>query len=76
MITPDNDGMMQEQIDITKTSAIKCEKCESEYFQEVYVIRKVSKLIAMTDQDVVAPMNTFRCADCGHINDEFKLKSN
>ena len=66
----------QPNIDFSKSTGVKCEKCESEYFEEVYVIRKVSKLIAMTDQDVVAPMNTFRCADCGHINDEFKLKSN
>lgn len=69
-------GQRQPQVDFSKSTGVKCEKCESEYFQEVYVIRKVSKLIAMTDQDVVAPMNTFRCADCGHINDEFKLKSN
>jgi len=69
-------GQGQPNIDFSKSTGVKCEKCESEYFEEVYVIRKVSKLIAMTDQDVVAPMNTFRCADCGHINDEFKLKSN
>ena len=28
MITPGKDGQMQEQIDISKTSAIKCEACE------------------------------------------------
>tara|TARA_B100000519_G_C14257116_1_gene445635 strand:- start:4209 stop:4424 length:216 start_codon:yes stop_codon:yes gene_type:complete len=68
-------GQGQPNVDFSQSTGVKCEKCGSEYFEQVYVIRKVSKLIAMTDQDVVAPMNTFRCADCGHINDEFKLKS-
>lgn len=67
-------NQQQPQVDFSKSTGVKCEKCESEYFTEVHVIRKVSKLIALTDQDVVAPMSTFRCADCGNVNDEFKPK--
>ena len=34
MIAPGQDGQMQEQIDITKTSAVKCEKCENQTFKQ------------------------------------------
>ena len=46
MITPDKDGNMQEQIDITKTSAIKCEKCENKTFKQSLLLRKLSALVA------------------------------
>ena len=46
MITPTKDGQMQEQIDISKTSAIKCEKCENPTFKQSLMLRKLSALVS------------------------------
>lgn len=59
-------------IDWNQATSMKCEKCESEYFEEAYIIKKVSKLLTGQSQDTVAPIPIFRCADCGHVNKEFK----
>jgi uncharacterized Zn finger protein len=50
-----------------------CEKCQSEYFEEVVMIKKVSKLYTGSSEDTIVPFPTYRCADCGHVNEEFKI---
>ena len=68
--------MQQPQIDISKTTPIKCdnEECGSEFFEEVTVLRKASRLLTGEMQDRVVPIQTFRCADCGNVNKEFQPK--
>jgi len=72
MITPVKDGQMQEQIDISKTSAIKCEKCENSTFKQTLLIRKVSALISPDGQEQYVPIAVFACEKCGHVNAEFE----
>ena len=62
----------QQNIDINKTTPIKCEECDSQYFTEVIMLRKASRIMLATSQDQVVPINVIRCADCGHVNKEFK----
>ena len=45
MITPGKDGQMQEQIDISKTSAIKCETCENQTFKQSLLLFIVSNIV-------------------------------
>lgn len=56
--------------DFDKTTAIKCEKCGCDYFESVFILRKVSKLLIGSNEDGVIPINVFSCKKCGHINDE------
>ena len=72
MITPGKDGTMQEQIDISKTSAIKCEKCENQTFKQTLLLRKVSALISPNGQEQYVPIAVFACEKCGHVNAEFE----
>ena len=72
MITPGNDGQMQEQIDISKTSAIKCEKCENQTFNQTLIIRKLSALVSPNGQEQYIPVGVFACEKCGHVNSEFE----
>ena len=71
MITPGKDGQMQEQIDISKTSAVKCEKCENQTFKQTLLIRKLSALVSPNGPEPIVPMAVFACEKCGHVNSEF-----
>ena len=71
MITPGKDGNMQEQIDISKTSAIKCEKCENQTFKQSLLLRKLSALVSPTGQETLVPVQVFACEKCGNVNSEF-----
>lgn len=57
---------------IPKTTAIVCEKCKHNVFVPAFFLRKVSRLLIGASEDGVIPINTFACAKCGHINEEFK----
>ena len=71
MITPGKDGQMQEQIDISKTTPVKCEKCENQTFKQTLLIRKLSALVSPNGQETIVPMAVFACEKCGHVNSEF-----
>ena len=71
MITPGKDGQMQEQIDISQTTPIKCEACENQTFKQTLLIRKLSALVSPNGQETIVPMAVFACEKCGHVNSEF-----
>ena len=71
MITPGQDGQMQEQIDISKTSAIKCDKCENPTFKQSLLLRKLSALVSPNGQETLVPVQVFACEKCGNVNSEF-----
>ena len=71
MIIPGKDGQMQQQIDISKTSAIKCEKCENQTFKQSLLLRKLSALVSPNGQETLVPVQVFACEKCGHVNSEF-----
>ena len=71
MIAPGKDGQMQEQIDISKTSAIKCEACENQTFKQSLLLRKLSALVSPNGQETLVPVQVFACEKCGHVNSEF-----
>ena len=61
------------KIDLREQPTVKCEKCESVWFQEVTMIKKVSKLLTGGTEDTIVPFPTYRCADCGHMNEDFNV---
>ena len=71
MITPGKNGQMQEQIDFSKTTEIKCEACEGKTFKQTLLLRKMSALVAPGGQETIIPMQVFACDKCGHVNKEF-----
>ena len=62
---------MQEQIDFSKTSQIKCEACGGSTFKQSLLLRKMSALVAPNGQEMIIPMQVFSCEKCGHVNKEF-----
>ena len=75
MITPGQDGQMQEQIDMSQTTPIKCEKCENQTFKQTLLIRRISALVSPNGQETIVPMAVFACEKCGHVNSEFSKVS-
>ena len=71
MITPGKAGQMQEQIDISKTSAINCESCKNSTFKQSLLLRKLSALVSPNGQETLVPVQVFACEKCGHVNSEF-----
>tara|TARA_R110000796_G_scaffold194742_1_gene311096 strand:+ start:123 stop:359 length:237 start_codon:yes stop_codon:yes gene_type:complete len=71
MITPGQNGQMQESIDFSKTSQIKCEACDGSTFKQTLLLRKMSALVSPDGQETIIPMQVFACEKCGHVNKEF-----
>ena len=71
MIVPGKDGQMQQTLDISQTTAIKCEKCENQTFKQTVLLRKMSALVSPNGQETLVPVQVFACEKCGHVNSEF-----
>jgi len=67
------DEILKPKIDLKKQPTVVCEKCGSKYFKEVVLIKKVSKLMTGSSEDTLVPFPSYRCDDCGYVNDDFKL---
>ena len=67
--------MQQEQlrqnVDLASATTLSCESCGSVKFREVAFIKRVSALVSPSGKEMVVPVGTFACADCGHVNSEF-----
>lgn len=57
-------------LDITKTTAIECEKCGGGIFVQGFGFRRISKLVSGKTKDEVLPVELFLCGDCGEVLNE------
>jgi DNA-directed RNA polymerase subunit RPC12/RpoP len=62
------------KIDISTSTPIICSECGYDVFLPGTKIRKLSKLVAGTDQDVIIPMDVLLCGNCGAILEEMLPK--
>lgn len=58
---------------MNNTKLIACEKCGGKTFNSVFFLVRISKLMAGTTEDVIKPLQTFKCDNCGNINKEFTV---
>jgi uncharacterized Zn finger protein len=61
------------KIDLKQQPTVDCENCQSKYFKEVVLIKKVSKILTGSGEDTMVPFPTYMCNSCGHVNKEFEL---
>ena len=66
----------QQQIPVNLKEAedILCSECGNIYFVPVVLMKKVSALLSPTGKEIMVPVQTFQCASCGHVNEEFVEK--
>ena len=53
-----------------------CGSCGHKYFSPVFMLKKLSAIVSPTGQELNFPVQTFGCAKCGHVNEEFVPKVN
>ena len=58
-------------VDLQSALDVVCESCGSRVFKEVAVLKRVSPLMSPTGKEMLAPIQTFACAACNHLNIEF-----
>jgi len=66
-------GGQQIQVNVADSPNVECENCKNIFFDKVTVIKKISKLLVGTPDDQLVPMETYKCTECGNINEDFKL---
>jgi uncharacterized Zn finger protein len=67
------DNLTKPKITLKEQPTISCESCGNIYFKEVVLIKKVSKIMTGSSDDVIVPFPTYMCEKCGHVNEEFRL---
>lgn len=69
----DLSGGKKIQVNVMDSPNVQCEKCENIFFEKVTIIKKISKLLTGSPEDQLVPMETYVCAKCGHMNEEFDI---
>ena len=67
------EDILKPKIDLKQQPTVECEECNSKYFKEVTMIKKVPKLLTGSGEDTIVPFPTYMCEKCGHVNKEFEL---
>jgi len=59
------------QVSLRDTQQVECDECKNTTFQQVVMMRRVSRILTGAPKDSYMPIPTFQCASCGHVNEEF-----
>jgi uncharacterized Zn finger protein len=68
-----SEEIIKPRIDLRQQETIKCDNCESKFFKEVTMLKKVPKLLTGSHEDTIVPFPTYMCNECGHVNSDFDL---
>lgn len=63
-------GAPKTNVSLDKTTAIVCESCGHNIFQEGYMLRKVSKFLIGAKEDGIIPIPAVSCTKCGTVVQE------
>ena len=61
-------------VDPSSLKDIKCENCGCKFFRQVHAFKRVSALVSPTGKEQIVPVPTFRCDECGFINEDFRIE--
>jgi hypothetical protein len=65
---------MKIDIDFSELEDVTCDECDSHFFEQVFLLKKVPMIISPAAQETLAPAQIFRCVDCKHVNEGLKPK--
>ena len=58
-------------VNLKDAETIKCPVCESMFFREVMIVKRLTKFLTGAVTDIPAPVPIWRCDDCGEPLREF-----
>ena len=58
------------QVNLSNSTAIKCEKCGYDVFLPAVKMRKISKILTGGAQDAILPIDILVCGECGAVCEE------
>lgn len=61
----------QIQVDLTKIKNVKC-KCGNQFFERINVVKKIPGLMIGSTQDVMSPVEIYRCDLCKQVLPDFE----
>jgi len=73
IIGMDGSSPQKKQLKPEDLNDIVCEQCDGKYFRQVSAFKRVSAIMSPTGKEQIAPVPSFRCDDCDHINKEFQI---
>ena len=62
------------QINPNDLEDVVCDKCGSQCFEPTFLFKRFSAVLSPTGVENIIPLQLYRCAECGHINDMFLPK--
>ena len=65
--------LVKPQVNLKDQPTVTCESCGGTHFKEIVLIKKVSRLLTGTANDTLVPFPTYKCDQCGHMNEDFDL---
>lgn len=63
----------QMNIDFSKAIDIYCE-CGNNVYNMAYKFKKISKLLSPTGQELIVPIQIFRCIECGQEHEDLSAE--
>jgi len=71
--------MDQQQLDLAKilqhATDILCPICQSDVFETVTMLKKISAIMSPSGQEMVAPLPAYRCVECKHVMEEGDMET-
>jgi|6_EtaG_2_1085325.scaffolds.fasta_scaffold01716_12 NAD-dependent SIR2 family protein deacetylase len=61
------DNKINMQLNPDDLQDVNCAECEGTYFTPSFMMKKVSALQSPTGQQMVVPVQIFRCDNCGEV---------
>jgi hypothetical protein len=59
---------------MSSATDLKCEACECPTFVPVFFLKHISAIMSPNGQEINAPIQTFACSKCNHVNEQFVPK--
>ena len=56
--------MTQSNFDMSKTTEVKCEKCDGALFANAVKIRRLSPILSPNGEEMFAPIPAYHCLKC------------
>ncbi len=65
----------QLNINVNDLTDVSCDECGGFHFRQITFFKRLSPLVSPTGKEQLVPIPSFKCDDCGFMNDQFKPKN-